>query len=79
MMAPKKRRCIQHQDYYTLPNGIECFDVIKYFQCNVGMAIKYLWRNGKKLEEGIDQRDKAIEDLKKAIICIEEQIKFLSE
>ena len=24
-------RCIQHQDYYLLPNGIECFDVIRYF------------------------------------------------
>lgn len=72
-------RCIHHQRYYTLPNGIECIKVIRYFPCNIGMAIKYLWRAGKKTEAGIPDRDKAIEDLKKAIVCIEEQIDYLSE
>ena len=72
-----EERCIQHQDYYLLPNGIECFDVIRYFMCDIGMAIKYLWRHGRKTEEGIDAKQNAIEDLKKAIICIQDQIEEL--
>ena len=45
--------------------------------CDIGMAIKYLWRHGRKTEEGIDAKQKAIEDLKKAIICIQDQIEEL--
>ena len=33
--------------------------------CDIGMAIKYLWRHGSKTEEGIDAKQKAIENLGK--------------
>lgn len=72
-------RKISHQNYYMLPNGIECFDVIRYFPCDIGMAIKYLWRHGKKDEEGISSNEKAIEDLRKAVVCIEDHLKMLEE
>lgn len=74
-----KERNISHQNYYVLPNGIECFDVIRYFPCDIGMAIKYLWRHGKKNEEGITSNEKAIEDLRKAMHCIEDHVKMLEE
>lgn len=72
-----KERVIKHPDYYKLPNGIECFDVIRYFLSDIGLAIKYLWRHGRKQEEGIDNMLKAIEDLEKAKVCIDDQIQEL--
>ena len=79
MKEVNSARCIKDQDYYTLPNGVTCIQVIRYFPTDIGNAIKYLWRHGRKEEEGIDTIDKAIEDLRKSIIYIEDQIKLLEE
>ena len=68
---------VEHPNYYRLPNGVECKDVIQYFDWNTGSAIKYLWRNGKKEEEGMTNKEKAIEDLYKAIECIKFEIELL--
>lgn len=68
---------VNHPNYYRLPNGIECKDVIQYFDWNIGSAIKYCWRNGKKPEEGMTNIEKAIEDLYKAIECIQFEIELL--
>lgn len=73
------KRVIEHQDYYTLPNGIECMQVIRYFPNNVGNAIKYLWRHGRKHEVEITDKEKAVEDLEKCIIYIKDQIKLIQE
>lgn len=54
-------------NYYLLPNGIECKDVAQHFTYNVGTAFAYLWRAGRKHEEGIDDLDKQIEDIEKAV------------
>jgi len=67
-------------DYYNhLPNGIECIDVIQYFDLPTGNAMKYLWRNGRKHEDGIDDTDKQIEDLEKAIYYINREIMIIKE
>jgi hypothetical protein len=72
-------RVIENQDYYTLPNGITCIQVIRYFPNNIGNAIKYLWRHGKKHESDINDIDKAIEDLNKSMVYIKDQIELLKE
>lgn len=72
-------RVIENQDYYSLPNGITCLQVIRYFPNNIGNAIKYLWRHGRKNELGISDIDKAIEDLKKSLVYIKDQINLLEE
>lgn len=72
-------RVIENQDYYSLPNGITCLQVIRYFPNNIGNAIKYLWRHGKKHESDITDIDKAIEDLNKSMVYIKDQIKLLEE
>ena len=46
---------------------IECIDVTRHLSFNIGNAIKYLWRAGLK--------NSTIEDLKKAIWYIEDEIK----
>lgn len=72
--AKPVEREIQHQDYYKTKSGLECIDVAQEFDFNLGNAIKYIWRAGKKFENGISTRDKAIEDLQKAKVYIDYEI-----
>ena len=57
--------------YLDQASGIECIDIVRHRNYNIGNAIKYLWRAGLKNE------DKHIEDLKKAIFYINDEIKRL--
>lgn len=67
-----------HPDYYrSPPSGVECIDIIQHHDLCIGNALKYLWRAGLKKEQGIDDRFKEIEDLKKAIYYIERKIQLL--
>ena len=71
---------INHPDYYNShPSGIECIDIIRHYCFDIGNAIKYLWRAGLKKEIGLDEKQKEIEDLKKAIWYIKDRIKILEE
>lgn len=60
------------QHYNSHPNGIECIDIIRHYVCDIANAIKYLWRAGLKPELGMDDAEKEIEDLKKALWYIED-------
>lgn len=71
---------VNHPDYYNShPSGIECIDIIRHYCFDIGNAIKYLWRAGLKKEIGLDEKQKEIEDLKKAIWYIKDRIKILEE
>ena len=71
---------VNHPDYYNShPSGIECIDIIRHYCFDIGNAIKYLWRAGLKKEIGLDEKQKEIEDLKKAIWYINDEIKRLEE
>jgi hypothetical protein len=50
---------------------VECIVVVRRMNFNIGNAIKYLWRAGKK------DPDRHIEDLRKAGWYIEDEIKRL--
>ena len=70
---------VNHPAYYNKhPSGVECIEIVRHHNFNVGNAIKYLWRQGLKTEEGMSDKDKQIEDLKKAIFYITDEIKRLS-
>jgi hypothetical protein len=61
-----------HPSYYTSsPSGIECIQVVEHMTFNLGNAVKYLWRAGKK--------GTPIEDLRKALWYIAREIMRLSE
>lgn len=65
-------------DYYKLhPSGVECIDITRHYCFSIGNAIKYLWRAGLKTEEGLQDREKEIEDLRKAIWYINDRIEQL--
>ena len=69
---------VNHPDYYNShPSGIECIDIIRYYCFDIGNAMKYLWRAGLKKEMGLDEKQKEIEDLNKAIWYIKDRIKQL--
>lgn len=63
--------------YNSHPSGIECIEITRHYCFSIGNAIKYLWRAGLKKEQGLDDRQKQIEDLKKAIWYIQDEIKRL--
>lgn len=58
--------------YTSDPSGVECIDITRHRNFNIGNAIKYLWRAGLKDET------KHIEDLKKAIFYINDEITRLT-
>lgn len=71
---------VNHPDYYNShPSGIECIDIIRYYCFDIGNAMKYLWRAGLKKEMGLDEKQKEIEDLNKAIWYIKDRIKQLED
>lgn len=69
---------VNHPSYYQDPSGVECITVARYRDFNIGNALKYLWRAGIKTEEGISDIDKQIEDLKKAVFYINDEINKLN-
>jgi len=70
---------VNHPSYYQDPSGVECIDIVRHRDFNIGSAIKYLWRAGLKKEEGISDTDKQIEDLKKAIFYINDEIELIKK
>jgi len=69
---------VNHPKHYTShPSGVECIEITRHYCFSVGNAIKYLWRCGLKKEDGMSEREKEIEDLKKAKWYIEDRIKQL--
>lgn len=53
--------------YRQHPSGVECIEITRHMNFNLGNAMKYLWRAGLKGDR--------IEDLKKAVWYINDEIK----
>jgi hypothetical protein len=69
-----KEDVVNHPRHYTSdPSGIECIQITRWRNFNIGNAIKYLWRNGLK------ENNSNIQDLKKAVWYINDEIKRLEE
>ena len=59
--------------------GIEVIDITRHLDFDLGNAVKYILRYGKKTEQGYDDIEKEIEDLQKAIFYINDKIKLLND
>ena len=70
-MAATNNR-VDHPEHYQGKNGIETIEVIRHYVCDIANALKYLMRAGKKQEMGMEDAEKEIEDLKKALWYIED-------
>lgn len=67
---------VNNPPHYTSdPSGIECIEVTRHRNFNIGNAIKYLWRAGLKEDASTSAIQKQVEDLEKAIFYIKDEIK----
>lgn len=63
---------VNHPAHYTShPGGVECVDIAEHLSFNLGNALKYVWRAGKKNPE------KTREDLEKARWYMNREITLL--
>ncbi len=80
-MEKDKENRVYHPSHYTWLKekcGVEVIDITRHMNFNLGNCIKYVLRAGRKSEEGISDIDKTIEDLKKAMFYIDDEIKRVS-
>lgn len=70
---------VNHPAHYQRKDGIECIVIIRHYVCDIANAIKYLWRAGLKVELGMEDAEKEIEDLKKALWYIEDYKKHINK
>lgn len=62
---------VEHPSWYNKnPSGIECIEVARHLNFNLGNAMKYIWRAGFKTKD-------STEDLKKAIWYLNDEISRL--
>lgn len=76
----KKEDKVNHPSHYTWLKdlcGIEVIDITRHMDFDLGNSIKYILRCGRKSEDGYSNKDKTIEDLKKAIFYINDKINML--
>jgi hypothetical protein len=60
---------VNHPRHYNShPSGLECIEVVRHHNFNVGNVIKYLWRAG--LKDG----EADLKDLKKALWYLQDEI-----
>lgn len=68
---------VEHPSHYTWLKdkcGIEVIDITRHMDFNLGNCIKYILRSGHKSEIGYTDNEKAIEDLKKAVWYLKDEI-----
>lgn len=73
---------VNHPSHYTWLKdlcGIEVIDITRHMSFNLGNSIKYILRSGHKKEEGYTDKQKTIEDLKKAIWYLNDEINMLQK
>lgn len=66
-VSNKTEDAVNHPPHYkNHPSGVECIEITRHMNFNLGNAVKYIWRAGLKGD--------ALEDLKKAEFYIKDEI-----
>ena len=81
MTNPRTDR-VSHPKHYTWLKekcGVEVIDITRHMDFCLGNAVKYLLRAGHKTEQGYTDREKTIEDLRKAVWYINDKINQLTK
>lgn len=79
MEETKNKEAVNHPSHYAWLKelcGIEPLDICRHLDFNCGSVLKYLLRKGKE-EKNLDERQQRIQDLKKAKVYLEDEIKML--
>ena len=75
----KKIEWVNHPSHYTWLKelcGIEPLDICRHLDFNIGNAVRYLLRKD-KVDGNKTKTEKRIEDLRKAVFYIQDEIKLL--
>lgn len=70
---------VEHPVHYAWLKGlcgVEPFDICRHLDFNIGNAIKYLLRKD-KVDGNKTKTEKRVEDLRKAVFYIQDEIKLL--
>jgi|2_EtaG_2_1085320.scaffolds.fasta_scaffold00119_37 hypothetical protein len=68
--VPFDNKGVDHPKHYNShPTGIECIDIVRHYNFNIGNVIKYVWRAG--LKDG----ENNLKDLEKALWYLQDEIK----
>lgn len=73
---------VNHPSHYTWLKalcGVEVIDITRHMDFDLGNVIKYVLRHGHKSEKGISNKEKALEDLRKARWYLDDKIKMLEK
>lgn len=73
---------VNHPAHYTWLKelcGIEVIDITRHMNFNLGQVLKYILRAGHKKDASLTDTEKQIEDLKKAIWYLKDEIKRITE
>jgi hypothetical protein len=62
--------------YTSHPSGVECIEITRHMGFNLGNVMKYIWRAGLK---DVEVTDKDLEDLKKALWYLKDEIAVREE
>ena len=69
---------VEHpQHYNSHPSGIECIEITRHMDFNLGNVLKYIWRHGQKKNDNEGVLEKAIDDLEKASWYLNDEIRML--
>lgn len=61
---------VHHPSHYTShPSGVECIDITRHMNFNLGNVVKYIWRSGLK------NTAVTVQDLEKAAWYLNDEIK----
>ena len=78
----QKNDNVNHPKHYTWLKelcGIEVIDITRHMNFCCGNALKYIIRAGHKKDASLTDTDKKVEDLKKAIWYINDEIKRITD
>lgn len=68
---------VNHPAHYTWLKekcGVEVIDITRHLDFDLGNAVKYIMRAGRKKDSSLTETEKAKEDLQKAIFYINDYI-----
>ena len=72
-LSGKHEERINPVHYKSHPSGVECIQITEHMGFNLGNAVKYIWREGLKHDDG------GLEDLKKAEFYIKREIERIAK
>lgn len=81
IVVTSREEQVSHPSHYKWLKdlcGVEPIDICRHLDFNIGCAVKYLLRKGKR-EMNLSDKEQRIQDLKKAVFYIQDEIKMLSD